>query len=137
MYDGIDSLILSPETAIGSFYDKATETMSHICMEAEKHINYLVRCHDQERLLKKALYQAKRANPSLNQHDLWSTEDTISSCAVKASFDVKATLIIVFTHSGLTARKVAKHKPKCPVLAVTPNDWAAKAILIHRGVHSM
>jgi pyruvate kinase len=68
---------------------------------------------------------------------LWSTEDTISSCAVKASFDVKASLIIVFTYSGLTARKVAKHKPKCPVLAVTPNDWASKTMLLHRGVYSM
>jgi pyruvate kinase len=56
---------------------------------------------------------------------------------VKASFDVKASLIIVFTHSGLTARKVAKHKPKCPIMSVTPNEWAAKAILIHRGVHSL
>lgn len=66
-----------------------------------------------------------------------STEETISSCAVKASLDIKAGLIIVFTHSGLTARKVAKHKPKCPVLAVTPNDWAAKSLLVHRGVFSM
>lgn len=56
---------------------------------------------------------------------------------MKASFDVKASLIIVFTYSGLTARKVAKHKPKCPVMAVTPNEWAAKAMLIHRGVYSM
>jgi pyruvate kinase len=63
-------------------------------------------------------------------HELWTTEETISSCAVKSSFDVKASLIIVFTHSGITARKVAKHKPKCPVLAVSPNEWAAKSILI-------
>ena len=56
---------------------------------------------------------------------------------MKASFDVKASLIIVFTHSGITARKVAKHKPKCTVLAVTPNEWAAKGVLLHRGVNSM
>lgn len=56
VYDGIDSLILSPETAIGSFYDKATKTMSQICFEAEKHINYLKRYQDQERLLKMSLF---------------------------------------------------------------------------------
>lgn len=82
-------------------------------------------------------FQAKEANPYKLTHELWTTEETISSCAVKASFDVKASLIIVFTHSGLTARKVAKHKPKCPVFAVTPNDWASKGILLHRGVYSM
>lgn len=43
VYDGIDSLILSPETAIGPFYEKATEKMADICFEAEKHINYLKR----------------------------------------------------------------------------------------------
>lgn len=32
---------------------------------------------------------------------------------------------------------VAKHKPKCPVFAVTPNEWASKSVLIHRGVYSM
>lgn len=67
----------------------------------------------------------------------WSTEETISSCAVKASFDVKARMIIVFTHSGITARKVAKHKPKCIVFSVTPNEWAAEAMLLHRGIEVM
>ncbi|TNV72699.1 hypothetical protein FGO68_gene8788 [Halteria grandinella] len=136
VYDGVDSLILSPETASGVFYEQATDTMSQICLEAERHINYLKRYHDQQRLLRMHLYQAtldKSADLSLQ----WSTEDTISSCAVKASFDVKASLIIVFTYSGITARKVAKHKPKCPVMAVTPNEWAAKSMLLHRGVYSM
>ncbi len=32
---------------------------------------------------------------------------------------------------------MAKHKPKCPIISVTPNEWAAKAILIHRGVYSL
>ena len=43
VYDGIDCLILSPETAIGNFYEQATMTMNHICYEAEQHINYVKR----------------------------------------------------------------------------------------------
>jgi pyruvate kinase len=82
-------------------------------------------------------HQRTEVNPFKLTHELWTTEETISSCAVKASFEVKAALIIIFTHFGLTARKVAKHKPKCPILAVTPNDWTANVILMHRGVHSM
>ena len=69
--------------------------------------------------------------------DLWSTEEAIASCAVKASFDVRASLIIVFTHTGITARKIVKHKPKCPIMAVSNNEWAARSVLIHRGVESM
>lgn len=41
--DGVDSLVLSPETAIGMHYELAIETMSHICFEAEKHVNYMKR----------------------------------------------------------------------------------------------
>lgn len=40
VYDGIDAFILSPETAIGNFYEQAIETMSHICYEAERYIDY-------------------------------------------------------------------------------------------------
>ena len=52
VYDGIDSLILSPETANGKFYEQATETMAQIIFEAEKNINYKKRYQESERLLK-------------------------------------------------------------------------------------
>lgn len=105
--------------------------MSEICFEAERHLNFVKRYQDQELLIKTELMLKKA------QAQLWTPEEAIASCAVKASFDVKAHLIIVFTHTGITARKIAKHKPKCPVLAVTPNEWAARGVLLHRGVYSM
>jgi len=41
--DGVDSLILSPETSYRQALRVAIETMSHICFEAEKHVNYMKR----------------------------------------------------------------------------------------------
>ena len=46
VYDGVDALILSPETALGPFYEQAAKTMADICFEAETHINYLKRYID-------------------------------------------------------------------------------------------
>ena len=69
-------------------------------------------------------------NPNNLSEDLVAAEEIVSGCAVKASFDIRARLIVVFTHSGLTVRKIAKHKPKCPILAVSPNEWVCKALLI-------
>ena len=53
--DGIDCLILSPETAIGKYYIEATNVLSMICFEAEKHIDYIKRYNDQEKMLKMTL----------------------------------------------------------------------------------
>ena len=41
VYDGVDALILSPETAFGTFYAQSTDTMASVCLEAEMHINYI------------------------------------------------------------------------------------------------
>ena len=63
VFDGVDSLILSPETASGRFYEQATETMSHIIFQAERKINYLKRYWAQEKLLKIHLYKSRVNQP--------------------------------------------------------------------------
>jgi pyruvate kinase len=45
---------------------------------------------------------------------------------VKASYEMSAKLIIVFTNSGHSAMLVQKYRPKCPILAVSASDKAAK-----------
>ena len=70
-------------------------------------------------------------------NDLVTVEETIAHCAVRSSYDLKASLILAFTHSGRTASILAKHKPRCPILVVTPNAWAANTTLMHKGTFSM
>ena len=50
---------------------------------------------------------------------------------------MKASLILAFTHSARTTEILTKHKPRCPILVVTPNTWLANAVLLHRGTFSM
>mmetsp|Transcript_27883 Transcript_27883/g.26923 ORF Transcript_27883/g.26923 Transcript_27883/m.26923 type:complete len:93 (-) Transcript_27883:22-300(-) len=38
---------------------------------------------------------------------------------------------------GITASMMAKHMPMCPILAVCVNDWAAKSLMIQRGIFSI
>ena len=66
-----------------------------------------------------------------------TVEETIAHCAVRSSFDMKASLILAFTHSARTAEILTKHKPRCPILVVTPHTWLANAVLLHRGTFSM
>lgn len=73
----------------------------------------------------------------LTLKDLITVEETIAHCAVRSSFDMKASLILAFTHNGRIAQILSKHKPRCPILVVTPNTWLANAVMLHRGVFSM
>jgi len=41
--DGIDSFILSEETAMGQFPERVTEILSSICYECESNIDYVQR----------------------------------------------------------------------------------------------
>ena len=73
----------------------------------------------------------------LNLKNLVTVEETLAHCAVRSSFDMKASLILVFTHSCSTTQILSKHKPRCPILVVTPNSWVANSTLLHRGTFSM
>jgi len=87
--------------------------------------------------LKSHLAERLQAEHTLSLKDLITVEDTLASCAVRSSYDLKASLILAFTHSGKTVSLLAKQKPQCPVLVVTPNEWAAKQTMLLRGTFSM
>jgi len=82
-------------------------------------------------------------NKDENEHlrkDVFSNSKdlkTIACCAVKSSYDLNARLIIVFTYSGVSAKIMAHNRPKCPIFAVTPNEFASKCLLLFGGMHTM
>ena len=45
---------------------------------------------------------------------------------MKTAYDMNASLIIVVTESGNTARLVSKYFPSIPVVAITQNGWVAR-----------
>jgi pyruvate kinase len=62
--------------------------------------------------------------------------ESIANCAVKASFEMNAKLIVVFTNTGLAALHVRKFCPKSPILAVSGsnNKFGSMLCLISRGI---
>jgi len=77
------------------------------------------------------------SNQALTLEMLITVDETLAHCAVRSSFDMKASLILAFTHSSRTAQILVKHKPRCPILVVTPNSWVANSTLLLRGTFSM
>ncbi|KAJ3404293.1 pyruvate kinase [Chytriomyces confervae] len=117
--DGSDCVMLSGETAKGSFPILAVEMMSKICREAEADINY------------SELYPQLRRQLVLPI----SISEAVASSAVKTSWDVHAALIIVLTQTGNTAQAICKYRPIAPVLAVTSSDQVARQCQVLRGIY--
>lgn len=118
VFDGSDCVMLSGETAKGLWPLEAVQVMADICREAEASIEY------------RAVFNLTRPHmPST-----CSISEAVASAAVKASYDLKAALIICLTESGNTARLVAKYRPAVPILTITANEHVAKQALAVRGL---
>ncbi|KAI7752243.1 hypothetical protein M8C21_023164 [Ambrosia artemisiifolia] len=129
--DGTDCVMLSGETAAGAYPELAVQTMAKICMEAESTIDY------------KDVFKRITANAPVPMSPL----ESLASSAVRTAISSKASLILVLTRGGSTAKLVAKYRPGMPILSVVvPEiktdsfDWScsdespARHSLIFRGL---
>jgi len=118
IFDGADTLMLSEETAIGNYPVEAVSMMVQIALEAEAALPY------EEILAKKG----KDLQPQ--------TDDAISYAACHTAHQLGAAAIIAFTSSGSTARRVAKYRPKVPIIAITPSPVTQRQLSLSWGVHA-
>lgn len=114
--DGSDALMLSEETAIGSYPVEATETMVKIALEAEAMFPY-------EEMLR-----------SRWQDVLPEVNDAAARAACQMAHQVQARAIIAFTTAGTTALRVSKYRPYHPILAVTPSASVVSRLSLVWGV---
>jgi len=114
--DGSDALMLSEETAIGSYPIEVLETMVRIVLEAEVLFPY-------EEILRKRW-----------QDILPEVNDAAARAACQMAHQVQARAIIAFTASGITALRVSKYRPYHPILAVTPSPSVVSRLSLAWGV---
>ncbi len=114
--DGADAVMLSGETTIGKYPVETLETMEKIIKAAELDIDYLD-------LLNKAV---KTEDQEVTGILAYNVAETATRLNCKA--------IITPTISGYTGRKISRFRPKCPIIATTPNVDTAKSLMLHFGV---
>ncbi|RPA83610.1 pyruvate kinase [Ascobolus immersus RN42] len=117
--DGADCVMLSGETAKGSYPEAAVSMMAETCLLAETCISY------------QPLFNELRALTNRPT----STSETCAIAAVSASFEQNAGCIIVLSTTGNTARLISKYRPTCPVFMVTRNAKAARFSHLYRGIY--
>lgn len=116
IFDGTDAVMLSGETAAGSYPLEAVKMMATIAARAEKALM-------EEGLSGK---KEKGTYPSIT--------DSISYATGSIAADLGAAAIITATKSGSTARMVSKYRPVAPILAATPSQEVLRKLLLVWGV---
>ncbi|EDV93355.1 GH19261 [Drosophila grimshawi] len=116
--DGADCIMLSSEVAIGLYPIETIKICDTLCREAEKVVWY--------RNLFEDLVHETTA-------ELDASHSTAIT-AVETARRTQATLIIVLTSSGRSAALLSKFRPRCPVMAVTRCERAARWVNLHRGI---
>ena len=120
IFDGTDAIMLSAETASGSYPVEAVETMANIARIAEAN------------LTKDAAYVF--GNTSRDEMNLERISEATSHAATQIAEELGAKLIVTSTWTGYTARAVARHRPVTPILGVTPQRSTYRRMALIWGV---
>jgi len=117
--DGADCVMLSGETAKGSYPIQSVLMMAETCYLAESAICY------------PPLFEELRDSTRRPTE----TVETVAMAAVAAAMEQKAGAILVLSTSGNTARLISKYRPNVPIITVTRNAQTSRQIHLHRGVY--
>ena len=130
--DGTDAVMLSAETAVGEYPLQAVQAMDRIAREMESH-------RQGRGVTIDAALGRRSAEQGLLGHEAAPggpvrTEDAIAVAVCAAAEMLSAPLIVCFTSSGFTARKVATCRPTVPIFACTPEPETFRQLSLVWGV---
>jgi pyruvate kinase len=131
--DGTDAVMLSAETAVGEYPLEAVQAMDRIAREMES------QRQPRGATIDAALGRRSSEQGALRHHQSppggpIRTEDAIAVAVCAAAEMLSAPLIVCFTSSGFTARKVATCRPTVPVFACTPEPETFRQLSLVWGV---
>jgi len=115
VFIGADCVMLSDETASGSYPQEAVKVM------------------------KRVIRYAERNNPvstNLARHDDHSRQSAISTGLINLAESIKARAIVAETKSGATALQIGARRPDIPIIAVTSDERTAQQLAIAYDIKS-
>jgi len=118
IFDGTDAVMLSAETAIGDHPVASVEMMRKVADAVEASPAF----EERRRLLR---FEAAEATPA-----------AIAKAACEVAETLSARAILVFTAGGSSAWRIARNRPRIPVLALTPQASVRASLALAFGVRT-
>lgn len=117
IFEGADAIMLSAESAAGQYPVEAVTTMNRIAEEIEADPTY------------QSIIQAQRASPEA------TGADAIADAARQIAETLDLSAIVCWTSSGATGLRVARERPRSPIVAISPNLSTGRKLSLVWGVH--
>ena len=115
--DGVDAIVLSLETMKGQYPIEAFSMMKKIITTTEEDIDYFD-------LLNRAV-----------RSDSGDITGSLSYSVIDLATRLDTKAIVAPTITGYTARKMSRFRPKCPIIALSPNIDTVKSLKLYFGVY--
>lgn len=115
VYDGTSAVMLSGETAAGSFPVQSVNAMAKIVEHAESHIEYIQPI-------------------DIASFEIKTMAEALSHSAATLAQDLQAKAIVVCTRTGGTARKVSRFRPNINIIGITTDIHAYRQLALSWGV---
>ena len=119
IFDGSDAVMLSAETASGSYPTESVQMMARIIMAAEQN---------------QQVDRTKIREPFRQSSETDEFTDALAGAANYAAEQLESKFIVVFTQTGFAARLMSKFRPRQPIIALTPSSWVARRMNMLWGV---
>ncbi len=119
IYDGADAVMLSAESATGSYPRETVEIMDRIIRSTEQHKLY------------RSIIDATRPDEET------TAPHAVAAAAADLAEAIHAPTIVAFTSSGTTAARIARKRSAVPILAITPNLRTSRRLCLLWGAHSL
>lgn len=117
VYEGTDAVMLSGETAMGSYPIEAVRMMSQIAEESEKYLDYM-------------FYQRRK----VSAENLRNISNTVCYSSVATASDLEVPVIVAPSVSGFTTRMLSKWRPKALIAGLSPSMTAVRQMQLYWGV---
>ncbi|PSL19089.1 pyruvate kinase [Shimia abyssi] len=117
IYEGADAVMLSAESAAGSYPIEAVSTMHEVAVEVENDPTY------------RQVIEASRSAPRS------TVADAIVAAAREVAETTEVAAICCFSQSGTTALLIARERPRVPIIAMTSLRGTARRLSLSWGTN--
>ena len=119
IYDGVDAVMLSAESAAGEYPVLSAQMMNNIIEEVEKDPVY------------PTILDAQRPEPDN------TTADAICNGLQRITGILSSAVTVTYTASGSTSLRAARERPAAPILSLTPFVKSARYMALVWGIHAV